>query len=145
MTIFNDPSKPKVFIFDIDGTLALKGDRSPYDYSRVMEDVLNEPVAECLRLINNEGHYLVICSGREGSQECEDLTRQWLESKGIKYNFIMMRKEDDMRADYVVKEEMWRKICEDYYIMAMFDDRNQVVNHARSLGFTVFQVAEGDF
>ena len=38
-----------------------------------------------------------------------------------------------------------RVICEKYYIEAMFDDRNQVVNHARKLGFSVFQVNEGGF
>lgn len=27
----------------------------------------------------------------------------------------------------------------------LWDDRNQVVNHARKLGFNVFQVNEGDF
>jgi len=32
-----------------------------------------------------------------------------------------------------------------YYIEAMFDDRNQVVDHARKLGFNVFQVNYGDF
>lgn len=143
--IFNDTSKIKTFIFDIDGTLALKGDRSPYDYSRVMEDTLNKPVAECLRLLNNEGYYPIICSGREGSVECKKLTEQWLENNGIEYNFLLMRKEGDKRADYIVKEEMWKEICKDYCIMAMFDDRNQVVNHARKLGFNVFQVNEGDF
>jgi len=46
---------------------------------------------------------------------------------------------------FTVKEEMWRKIIETNYIVSMYDDRNQVVNHARSLGFTVCQVADGNF
>ncbi len=142
---FNDPSKPKAFIFDIDGTLALKGDRNPYDLSRVGEDSLNEPVAQTLDALFRADFEIIICSGREGTQECEDLTKKWLEDQGILYSFIMMRKEGDIRADYIIKEEMWRKICKDFYIAAMIDDRNQVVNHARKLGFNVFQVADGDF
>ncbi len=142
--IKQDESLPKAFIFDIDGTLAKMGDRSPYDLSRVHEDQLNEPIAACLDALY-DGYEIIICSGREGTQECEDLTKQWLSANGINYKFIMMRKEGDMRADYIVKEEMWQRICEDFYIVGMFDDRNQVVDHARKLGFTVFQVDYGDF
>jgi predicted kinase len=144
-SIFNDISKPSAFIFDIDGTLALKGDRSPYDYARVFEDKLNTSVAKCLDFIKLCNSYVIICSGREGTQQCKSETQRWLEANGIEYDWILMREEGDKRADYIVKEEMWRKICKQYYIEAMFDDRNQVVNHARKLGFSVFQVNEGDF
>jgi len=143
--IFNDNSKHKAYIFDIDGTLALKGDRNPYDLSRVKEDKLNNCVAETLQALKIQGFDIIICSGRERTQECEDLTKEWLDLYNIEYDWILMRKEKDMRADYVIKEEMWREICKNYYIEAMFDDRNQVVNHARKLGFNVFQVNEGDF
>lgn len=146
ITIFNDKSKPKCVIFDIDGTLALKGDRNPCDYSKVLEDKVNQPVKALYDLIDNVNNYLVIiCSGREASEECFDLTNKWLKNNGISADFLYMRKGGDKRADYIVKEEMWSKICKDYYIEFMVDDRNQVVNHARNLGFTVFQVAEGDF
>ena len=143
--IVNDSSKPKAYIFDIDGTLALKGNRSPYDYSKVMEDKLNVCVAESLKALKEQNFAIIICSGREGTQECVDLTMRWLDVNRINYEWILMREEADKRADYIVKEEMWKKICNDYYIEAMFDDRNQVVNHARKLGFNVFQVNEGDF
>jgi hypothetical protein len=56
-----------------------------------------------------------------------------------------MRKKGDYRKDSIVKEEIWAEIEKDYNIICMFDDRNQVVDHARSLGHTVLQVAEGDF
>lgn len=36
--IIQDKNKPAMLIVDIDGTVACKSDRSPYDYSRVMED-----------------------------------------------------------------------------------------------------------
>jgi len=141
--IYNNHSKPKAFVFDIDGTLAINSERNPYDLSRVIEDKLNNCVATCLHSLVS--FKIIICSGREGTEECEDLTKKWLNLNNIKYDFLMMRKEKDQRPDYIVKEEMWHKICKDYYIVAMFDDRNQVVNHARKLGFNVFQVNEGDF
>ena len=56
-----------------------------------------------------------------------------------------MRKEGDCRKDYVIKEELWREIVKDYYVLFMLDDRQQVVNHARRLGFKVFQVEQNMF
>jgi hypothetical protein len=51
-----------------------------------------------------------------------------------------MRRRNDTRPDYIVKEEMWREICEKFHISFMLDDRDSVVCHARDLGFTVFEV-----
>jgi hypothetical protein len=56
-----------------------------------------------------------------------------------------MRAVSDTRSDYLVKEDMWRNICEANYIVMMMDDRSQVVHHARALGFTVAQTSYGEF
>lgn len=132
------------FIFDLDGTLALnKAGRSPYDWSRVDEDDVNEPVKRVLRTIEDFGYKIILCSGR--SDACRQKTLDWLSAHGIHHNELHMRKHDDNRKDSVIKEEMWRELTMRYNIIGMFDDRNQVVEHGRELGFTVFQVAEGDF
>lgn len=140
--VVQNGSLPSVYIFDIDGTLAKNNNRSPYDYSRVLEDSINYPVYNCYSRIITTSR-VIICTGRDGS--CADDTKEWLKRHGIRYEEFHTRKAGDSRPDYVVKEEMWRDICQRYYVVAMFDDRNQVVDHARKLGFTVFQVAEGDF
>jgi len=142
--LFNDSKNTKAYIFDIDGTLALNNHRNPYNYSEAINDKVNECVLNCLNKLK-ENYTIIICSGREANKECYDITKKWLEKYNIFYNYLYMREDGDKRADYIVKEEMWLKICKDFYIEAMFDDRNQVVNHARNLGFNVFQVAEGDF
>ena len=46
-----DPNLPKCVVVDIDGTVAKMNGRSPYDYSRVSEDLPNEPVCHLVRLI----------------------------------------------------------------------------------------------
>ena len=132
----------RAFIFDIDGTLAIRGDRDPFDYTRVGDDTLNKAVDICLYHLG-EDYNIIICSGREGI--CKAETEQWLHSNKIYYSELHMRKEGDYRADYIVKEEMWREIIKDNYIVGMFDDRLQVINHARKLGFTVFDVAGNTF
>jgi gluconate kinase len=141
--IHNNSLKKKCYVFDIDGTLADKGDRNPYDYSRVSEDGLRNSVLDAYLAHSFDGKEMIICSGRDSS--CRTETEDWLTKNQVYYTTLYMRQEGDSRADWKVKEEMWDEICKDYYIVAMYDDRNQVVDHARSLGFDVFQVQEGNF
>ena len=57
-----------------------------------------------------------------------------------------MRKTGDNRKDCIVKRELFDAHIKDkYYIDFILDDRNQVVNMWRELGFTVMQVADGNF
>lgn len=144
ITFDNDVSKPPCIIFDIDGTLAHKGDRSAFDWKKVIEDSVDKAVVHIYKDLHEaESTHLIICTGRDGV--CLEETSQWLEDNSILFNFIFIRGEGDMRPDYVVKEEMWRDIAEDFNIVAMFDDRNQVVRRARALGLKVFQVEYGNF
>lgn len=146
LVIKNDPSKRPCIVFDIDGTLALKGDRNAFDWKAVYSDKINSPVYSLYQSVSFDSlndFAIIICSGRDSI--CRIETEAWLSQHTIEYNQLLMREEKDMRPDYIVKQEMWEQICKDYYIEYMIDDRDQVVNHARDLGFTVFQVAEGNF
>lgn len=142
--IIQNEQLPNVVIFDIDGTLALNtGGRSPYDMGRVSEDSPNNHIIRAAQMHVNSGIPVVICSGRE---ECgRKATEEWLVNHMISFDELHMRSNKDMRKDYIVKEEFWRDICTRWYITNMYDDRDQVVNHARKLGFNICQVAEGNF
>lgn len=149
VTIDNNEDNPPVIIFDIDGTLAHKGDRSPYDWKAVGKDTVDVPtkfialnVAATNKMLGAEGK-LIICTGRDGS--CLNETVEWLNNNNISFDSIYIRDEGDMRPDWVIKEEMWREICKDHYIVGMFDDREQVVNRARALGLKVFQCEYHNF
>lgn len=132
-------------IFDIDGTLAHMNGRSPYDMSKVGEDTLDYPVWAAYKQAQNRGNKIIICTGREGTEECIKDTMQWLADNDITYDHICFRPEGSYEKDWKIKEAMWKAISHTYYIVAMYDDRNQVVSHARNLGLKVFQVAEGNF
>ncbi len=133
------------YIFDIDGTLALKCDRSPFDYTKVSNDLPNIPVITTLRVIYKGCYEIIITSGREDS--CEADTREWLERHlGLKGFKLFMRKTGDMRNDAIVKQEIFdTHIRPHYNVVAVFDDRNRVVDKWREMGIPCFQVAEGDF
>ena len=136
---------PTAVLVDIDGTVAIMNGRSPYDMSRVGEDTPNHAVIEAVRAMHSVGHQIIFCSGR--SDDCREITEAWLdEHVGVPYLALHMRAFGDQRKDSVVKQEIFdREIRHAYHIVGVFDDRAQVVRMWRSLGLTVFHVAEGNF
>lgn len=143
VSINNEFDKDLCVIFNVDGTLAHKGDRSPFDWAKVAEDIIDWSTVAALQAYRAAGATIIICTGRD--EICEDETRDWLIRHNIKFDKLFIRKHKDMRPDWVVKEEMWREISEDYYISGMFDDRLQVVRRARALGLKVFNVEYNNF
>jgi len=135
--------RPSCVIFDIDGTLADKGTRFAHDLSKVYQDTLRLGVYNAYRMHKNAGDTIIICTGRD--EICEEDTKAWLADHGIVYDEFHIRKRKDNRPDWQVKEEFWESISYRYNIKLMYDDRDQVVEHARKLGFEVFQVQPGRF
>lgn len=143
---FYEPNEslPSAWLVDVDGTLALMGDRSPYDTTRVGEDTANTVVADLAVTIRESGHELVVMSGRD--EVCRPDTERWLEHNLGEYAELHMRAEGDRRADYVVKAELFDAHVRDRWnVVGVLDDRTQVVRMWRSIGLTCLQVADGDF
>ena len=140
----DDEGLPKAIIVDIDGTLAIRNGRSPYDMSRVGEDSLNEVVAEVVDRFSTD-YVVIVMSGRDES--CRNDTVEWLYEYGVPFDCLYMRAEGDSRRDSVVKTELFEEFVDGVYdVRLVFDDRDQVVAETwRSLGLTCFQVAEGNF
>lgn len=137
--------KPSAILVDIDGTVATMTDRSPYDMTRVHLDTPNEPVITAVRALQAAGHTIIFCSGR--TDDGRAATEAWLQQHvGVPHAGLFMRVTGDQRKDSVVKREIFEKQLRDHWrILAVFDDRNQVVRMWRELGLPVFQVAEGNF
>lgn len=139
-----DPSLPPAWVVDIDGTLALMGDRSPYDHDRVDEDGICEQVRAIVHALADRGYLIVIASGR--SEEGRAKTEGWLAQHGIDYDLLVMRPAGDSRKDAIIKRELFdAHIAPSYNIVGVLDDRNQVVEMWRGLGLFCAQVAPGDF
>ena len=141
--IFNDETKPHCVVYDIDGTLAHDTHRNCYDYTKVGSDDPDPAIVNlCLSTDEHDTEVFVV-SGRDDC--CKDDTRKWLNDQDIYPTDLIMRKTGDVRPDWIIKQEIWNKICDTHYIELMVDDRDQVVDRARQLGFKVAQVALGDF
>lgn len=137
-------SLPQAIICDLDGTLALLGDRSPYDASRCLDDALNEPIAHILKTYHATGVDILVVSGRDAKHR--KLTEQWLHQHAIAYHALHMRPSRDFRKDAVLKAELFeRYVRARYEVLFVLEDRNQVVEMWRHLGLTCLQVAPGDF
>jgi len=138
-----DTTKPKAYIFDIDGTLAKMKNRSAYDWHKVGEDTVNEPVRQTLEALAKAEFTIIIFTGRDGV--CEQETLDWLEAHDITCDLFDIRPSGNVENDAIIKQRMFDKVKDNYNILGVFDDRNRVVEMWRSLGLTCFQVAEGDF
>lgn len=142
---------PRVVIFDMDGTLAVRDETDPNvrhfsHWDRVGEDLPNPPVVELAQLVAESKRYrLIIMSGRD--EVCRWQTEMWLAAQGVTFDELHMRPHKDNRPDTVVKRELFEAhVAGRYEVAWVADDRASVVRMWREeLGLTVFQCAEGDF
>jgi len=140
-----DKKLPDAYIFDIDGTLAhISGKRGPFDWNKVDRDDLDVILARQVGLHKRNGDTVIIVSGRDES--CRDLTIEWLKFYGIEFDHLFMRPKNDYRKDSLIKEEIYvNNIKNKYNVIAVYDDRDQVVKKWRELGIKCFQVDYGNF
>lgn len=141
-----DPSLRHIVLCDLDGTLAIMGDRSPYDCMKSGADEVNWPVLSIVQayMNNSKDNHVVFFSGR--NEACRGVTEEWLEKLGF-YEPLFMRADGDNRKDSEVKLEMYnRHVRDKYYVDFVLDDRDQVVEMwRRTLNLTCLQVNYGDF
>jgi predicted kinase len=140
-----DDTLPHAILCDLDGTLAILHDRSPFDSKRCETDLLNIPIAEIVKTYHQKGVKIILMSGREDDSRSQ--TMNWLSYNKIPYNALYMRKKGDMRKDSIIKKELYEAhVKGQFFVQFVLDDRNQVVDLWRlELGLPCLQVNYGDF
>lgn len=138
--------RKKAFVFDIDGTLALRGERSPYDRKRIGEDTVNVPVRECLRSLRAGGFSILLFSGRDAA--CKWGTVAWLARQGIchgtDFDLLLMRPAGSKVKDDLVKLRMLGLVQDEYEVVGVFEDRKRVKRMWVEAGVFVFDVNQRD-
>lgn len=138
------PDLPGIVICDIDGTVAVHGpERGHYEYDKVAGDRPNEGV---VTMVQSLIYDVVFMSGRE--DRCRPETEEWLWRYDLSNGnpALHMRTTGDHRPDYIIKSELFDKHIRDQYnVLFVLDDRDQVVRLWRDMGLTCLQVADGDF
>lgn len=136
-----DETLPKTYVYDIDGTLALKGDRDIFDDSKLHLDTEIKEVGHILRALSKDGYKTVFVSGRQDS--CMGTTVQWLKNNNLWMNDseIFMRKAKDQRNDSIVKEEIvLNNLLPSFNVVGVIDDRLGVTRNFHKLGVFVLNV-----
>jgi predicted kinase len=139
-----NPDLPKAVIVDIDGTVADNVTRSPFDFTRVLQDKPIARTIELVRLLARDNYQIVFVSGREDS--CMEDTEEWLNLHQIPYTELLMRKSGDSRKDSIIKREIFTNYIESKYCVSfVIDDRKQVKRMwVDELGLFVFDVNQED-
>lgn len=150
-----------LYVFDIDGTLALLDQRRHLYYSNDPDkwrkfyeacdtDTPNEPVIKTLNALLDSGAEVWLFTGR--MEYVKQKTVAWLEQHTAlaitdEQHELVMRREDDLRPDYLVKADMYAQMleCDKQRLVGVFEDRLRVVEMWRRLGVTCFQVSDGRF
>lgn len=159
-----DPNLPSAIMCDLDGTLAIMGDRSPYDATDCdVKDHPNWPVIKTVIAAWKQGETIIFMSGRDSKYRPE--TIRFIEKYctvatiqnttcarpdneeivPIPYQ-LHMRPQGDTRKDSLIKEELYAEHVQGKFnVLYVLDDRNQVVDKWREMGLTCYQVAPGNF
>ena len=143
-TVKFDESKPPTYVYDLDGTLAMKGERDIFDDSKLHLDTEIKEVGNILRALSQEGFKTVFVSGRQDS--CKETTVQWLKDNRLwlRDSEIYMRKAKDQRNDTIVKEEIvLNELIPRYNVIGVIDDRIGVTRNFHKLGIFVLNVNQG--
>lgn len=106
------------------------------------KDIPNKYVAEICRSLS-EQYAIYICTGRP--EKFRERTERWLGENDIPYNQIWMRPNNNTEPDAVVKKRMLDSIQRTCNVIAVFDDREKVVNMWRENGILCCQVAKGEY
>lgn len=142
--IEHDPNLPNVILVDLDGTAAKMTNRGPFEWSKVAQDEPHEHVWAMIMGLALAGSPPIFMSGRDSV--CREATTGWIMEQGAKWIpgvpfDLFMRPEGDMRADTVIKRELFdAHIRGKFNVTLVIDDRPKVAQMWRELGLTVVQV-----
>ena len=150
-----------LYIFDLDGTLALiehrkhileSDDRQKWRrfYASCDKDSPNHPVIDTMKRLALVSD-IWIFSGR--SDEVRPQTIQWLADKTTFMSWdlagpmLTMRKAGDYTPDDALKRQWFDDmlVSDKARLVAVFEDRARMVKMWRAAGVPCFQVAEGEF
>jgi hypothetical protein len=145
-----------LYIFDIDGTLANLEHRLHFikqkspDWDSFHNNVIfDQPIKPVITTCQMLSKFCDIWYFTGRMECCRGDTIAWLHHNviGFEEPNLTMRNQGDTREDFVIKQEMLHNMLhiDRDRLVAVFDDRQQVVDMFRSNGIQVFQCAKGNF
>ena len=153
----HDRTLPPAIIVDIDGTIALINDRSPFDVTKRDQDLPHTPIVDLINYAAygygetyNDPPTLIFLTGRGADDKGKESILTWIEDNTelLCYEFeLHTRGLDDYRGDVEVKRELFEEHVEGKYnILWVFEDRDKMVNFWRNeMHLPTLQVKDGAY
>lgn len=138
----------KAIVFDFDGTLSDYRHREHFrtsDWNSYVElsknDTLIEQVYDILKRFS-EDYKIIVLSAR--GEKCRTETEEWLSLRGVKYDELILKDNQDTRDDCFVKLDLLKnRVLNRYDVYFAIDDRSSVAEVYRQNDIFVFQCGNG--
>lgn len=148
--------KQKALVVDIDGTIAdithrakyvnsPEGTKDWHIFNSLMEyDIPKLNVISLVTRLQSTGLPVILVTGR--FSQYKKKTIEWLIYHKIDWALLLMRTDGDFRSDCIIKKEIYENNIKDLFdIVAVFDDRDSVVQMWRDQGLLCLQVQKGEY
>lgn len=89
----------------------------------------------------NQYQIIIVTSRKE---KWRSLTSFWMAKNDIGHHALFMRKDDDNRSDYKVKEDILHKIKEHWTVVHAFDDNPNVIKLWKDYGIPTTKIGSWD-
>ncbi len=130
-------SKPLLYVFDLDWTLI----KSNPEETKYIHSVDDEPIIPTVHLFNQlcaSNTDVAVLTGRK-SKDWSDVTIDWMNKYTYskeKYRIILQP--EPTQKNHIFKEQVLRKLLEEYTIIGMFDDNPAMVDVCKRLGIRLY-------
>lgn len=146
----------RTLICDIDGVLAdcthrlkfIQGEAKDWDafFAACSDDAPLKPAIRFLNYFDSAVEIIYMTGRPERSRKA---TIAWFEKHNVPWvgckHLLLMRQDGDHREDTVVKKEMFRESVDQTRVVAVIEDRDQVVEMWRGEGLLCLQPKKGDY
>lgn len=127
---------PQCLLWDIDSTVADRGTRGAYDYTKVIEDTVKSDIQAIYKGLRgnpmNKAVKFIFLTGRPES--CRVDTEKWLYLHGFFYNELIMRPDDNKENGAIFKMGAYKKfILDKYKVIVVFEDSERATKMYREI------------
>lgn len=139
-------------VFDLDATLSFNLTGRPYwgegCAEGIKNDAENTPLVNLFKTLQQNGSYkMIVLTGREGTEDVMNASKQWLTDHGIdtKEILFIFRPKGSKVKGTEYKLNALKDLRSTYDIEFVVDDSQKIVDVLRENGYTVLQPNEGKF
>lgn len=129
---------PSAIVCDIDGTLAIRGERGIYEFEKCEVDTVCQEVKQILEMIKNQMEVkILIMTGREAAHR--GVTERWLLTNTIPYDTLYMRSAWDGNKGYIIKKQLYDTFIKDKFnVLFVMEDEKYAIRMWKAEGLYVF-------